>query len=191
MIRAIIFDCFGVLTADTWKEFVFQLPPSQRSAASALNHAYDAGHLTREEFVQSVQELTRRTPDDINDLLDNEVTKNHLLLNYIAGLKPTYKIGLLSNVATNWIRDSFLDRQEQKLFDAMVLSFETGLTKPDPRMFRLMSEKLGAQPEECLMVDDIEHYCQVAVELGMKSVVYENFEQARQAIQTILNDTKE
>src|SRR5882762_4506135 len=101
MIKAIIFDCFGVLTTDKWKEFVATLPESQKQPARDLNHAYDGGFITEEEFITKIQELTGQNPGEVEKIPSSEVAKNNELLNYIEGLKPTYKIGLLSNIASN------------------------------------------------------------------------------------------
>src|SRR5438132_11992050 len=131
MIKAIIFDCFGVLTADKWKEFVVTLPDEQRQPARDLNHAYDAGTINEDDFIDKVKELTGRNPGEVENLTEDEIGKNTQLLDYVRQLKKKYKIGLLSNVATNWVRDYFLTEEEQKLFDAMVFSFEAKVTKPD------------------------------------------------------------
>ena len=76
--------------------------------------------------------------------------KNTELLDYIRTLKPTYKIGLLSNVSSNWIH-TFLTKPELDLFDDLVLSFEVGMTKHDARIFSLTSGRLGvSKPRMCL-----------------------------------------
>src|SRR5437868_15071308 len=129
MIKAIIFDCFGVLTTDSWQEFVGTLPLPKRQEARILNHAYGSAVLSKPEFLKAIVELTGRQPQDIDSMLDNEMYKNKELLDYIGQLKPKYKIGLLSNVASNWIRDRFLTPEEQALFDEFILSYEVGLTK--------------------------------------------------------------
>ena len=95
MIRAIIFDCFGVLTVDTWQEFVTSLPPDQQAEASVLNRVYDAGHLSRSEFGQALQDLTGKQPHYVEDMMGNELHKNTDLLALIKELEPSYKIGLL------------------------------------------------------------------------------------------------
>ena len=45
VIKAIIFDCFGVLTADQWHEFRLQLPREEQSAASELNQRFCSGEI--------------------------------------------------------------------------------------------------------------------------------------------------
>lgn len=186
MIRAVIFDCFGVLTTDTWKEFIATLPESQRQQASDLNRAYGGAYVSKPEFLQAIERLTGKLPKDIDDLLDHEIAKNNELLTYITSLKKSYKIGLLSNVASDWIRRHFLSPNEQDLFDSFVLSYEVQLTKPDPRIFTLAADRLAVPIETCILVDDVEYYGKVATQLGMKFVLYRNFPQAKHDIQNLL-----
>jgi putative hydrolase of the HAD superfamily len=189
MVKAIIFDNFGVLTADLWHEFTVSLPPEQAQPARDLNRAYGAGLITKSDFLKGVSKITRRAPKEIDQLMDRMVNKNFKLLDYIKTLKPQYKIGLLSNVATSWIRDVFLTKEEQKLFDNMVFSFEVGITKPDPRIFELACERLGVDPKEAVLVDDIEHYCTIARETGMQAIVYEDFTSMKQQLEKSLADS--
>ncbi len=190
MISAIIFDCFGVLTTDTWRAFVDSLPDNvDVQKARDLNRAYDSGLLTNEEFLEQVFDVTGSRPEQIEEMIDNEVTKNRALLDYIRELKKNYKIGLLSNVATPWITDSFLTSEEQELFDAMVFSFEVGMTKPDPRIFMLACERLRVGPHEAVMVDDIEPYCEAARTEGLKAVTYKDLRQLKHELSEILSRT--
>lgn len=187
MIKAIIFDCFGVLTTDHWKEFTGTLPASIATQARDLNHAYNTQIITRQEFITQVADVASVDQARVEQAITSDSNKNQLLLDYIKELKQTHKIGLLSNIGDNWIRDHFLNTEEQALFDAMVLSFEVGTTKPDPRIYQTACEKLSVEPSEAVFVDDIAGYCQAAEALGMKAVVYENFAQAKQAISQLVS----
>jgi putative hydrolase of the HAD superfamily len=119
--------------------------------------------------------------------LDNEIAKNEELLAYIKEIKPYYKIGLLSNIGSNWIRNSFLSDEEQNLFDEMVLSYEVSMAKPDPEIFELVAKRLGETPSECIMVDDSEGHSSAAGETGMTAIVYKNFEQLKSELDPLLN----
>src|SRR3989338_6430000 len=179
MIKAIIFDCFGVLTKDWWREFCATLPEGPAlEKAKELNHQYDAGLISLSCLVEAVHRITGRAPQPIEEIFSSpEPMKKTELLEYIKLLKPKYKIGIISNVGTNWIRDYFLSKEEQALFDDMVLSFEAGTTKPDPQIYQLALERLGVKPEEAVFVDGIGRYCRAAEQLGMKSVTYVGFNQ--------------
>lgn len=190
MIKAILFDNFGVLTiTDLWKEFCASLPPEQLQPARDLNHAYDAGHISKQEFNNEIEKLTGKRPLRVEETSGDKVHKNKPLINYISTLKPKYKIGLLSNIATNWIREKFLTPEEQTLFNAMIFSYEIGVTKPDVRAFEIACNKLGVQLNEAVMIDDIERYCNIAKDLGMKTIVYKDFPSMKQQLEQLLSDT--
>lgn len=190
MIQALIFDCFGVLTADKWKEFVATLPAKEQQKAHDLNRTYDCGQINKNAFLQAVQDLTGTSQSALEQTLDNESSKNVQLLEYIKLLQGTYKIGLLSNIASNWIREEFLNKDEQSRFDEYILSYEVGLAKPSPQIFEIAAERLGVPPEACIMIDDVEQYCSVAKEVGMQSICYQNFAQLKTELKDLLSDTE-
>ena len=63
------------------------------------------------------------------------------------------KIGLISNCLADtsklWPSTPFAP-----LFDTIVLSYEVGMMKPDPRIYRLACERLGVEPSDCLFIGD-------------------------------------
>ena len=177
MIKAIIFDCFGVLTEDKWRAFRESIKDENTAnAAQSLNHAYDRGFITKQEFVTETARLTGVDSDFLNSLLDNEQSKNVALLDWIRTQRSSYKIGLLSNVGTNWIEESLLTKEEYALFDVKVLSFQVGLTKPSTEIFLLAASRLGVRPDECLFIDDVESYCLAANNTGMLTIYYQTLE---------------
>ena len=58
------------------------------------------------------------------------------------------------------------------MFDAVVISGEVGLHKPDPEIFHLGCEKVGLAPEECVFVDDLKENCAGAEAVGMTAVLH-------------------
>ena len=191
MIKAIIFDCFGVLSINLnlWSEFVNSLTEDQKLPARDLNRAHDAGFITEQEFINQIKQLTGKVPDEVEKLSSNtrELTKNKELLAFIRILKDQYKIGLLSNISSNWIRDSFLDRQEQMLFDQMVFSYEVRKIKPDPELFELICERLGVQADEAVLIDDGKDNCKGAEKFGMHAIQYLDYQQFKAELEQLLN----
>lgn len=93
-------------------------------------------------------------------------------LDLIAALKPSYRIGILSNADTTLeerIRDGL---GIYHLFDTVVSSAVVGVAKPDHRVYRLAAERLGLPVEECLFIDDAERNVEAAREVGMAAVHY-------------------
>lgn len=64
-------------------------------------------------------------------------------------------VGVLSNIAFD-IRPAFSRHGLDAYVDEFVLSYEVGAIKPDPAVFRLLLDRLGAAPEHALMVGDSE-----------------------------------
>jgi len=85
-----------------------------------------------------------------------------------------YKAGLISNLHANeayWIREFELDQ----CFDALVLSCEVGMMKPDREIYLLAAERLSVSPEECVFVDDVPPYVAGAKAVGMAAVRINRF----------------
>lgn len=187
VIKAIIFDCFGVLTTETWHAFLNQLhDPSLVVAVQQVHKAYSAGLISKEENLSQIAEITGRQflePEDN----PGAMVKNEQLLEFIKELKATYKIGLLSNIGNNWVREEFLSSDEQTLFDEMIFSFEVGMNKPDPRIYMLACERLRVGPHEAIMVDDQQQYIAAAKAEGMEGLVYNNFSQFKTELEPILS----
>jgi len=86
-----------------------------------------------------------------------------------------YRVGLLSNLHSNeatWLREFEL----AACFDAMVLSCEVGLLKPEAEVYLTAARRLGVSPRECVFVDDIPSYLAGAKAVGMTGVRINRFD---------------
>jgi epoxide hydrolase-like predicted phosphatase len=77
--------------------------------------------------------------------------------------------GLLSN---SWGSDSYPRELFPDLFDAVVISGEVGMRKPESRIFRHAAVALGLEPAECIFVDDIQANITAAEEVGFTGVLH-------------------
>ncbi|MFI0404962.1 HAD-IA family hydrolase [Actinomadura sp. 3N508] len=76
------------------------------------------------------------------------------------------RTAVLSNSWGNdYPRDLFAE-----VFDAVVISSEVGLRKPDERIFRHALDLLGLAAAECVFIDDIEHNVRAAQDLGLRGI---------------------
>jgi HAD superfamily hydrolase (TIGR01509 family) len=189
VIKAVIFDVFGVLVVDSWlpfKEEHFGHDQALFDEASKLNDQANSGRITYDEFLQKIADLAGVEKAFAQDQIDNNPV-NRPLFSFIAEeLKPSYKIGLLSNAAGDWI-DRLFQPEQIKLLDAAGLSYEMGFVKPDPHAYRAVLNQLQVQPEEGIMVDDQKRYCEAAEAIGMKSVHYQDFRQFKTDITQLLS----
>jgi putative hydrolase of the HAD superfamily len=54
-------------------------------------------------------------------------------------------------------------------FDEVVLSFEVGLRKPDPAIYRLTLDRVGVEAARAVFVDDQPAYCDGAMAVGIET----------------------
>ena len=175
MIKAIIFDCFGVLVRDGWipfREGHFGHDDALMQEAIMSNRRVDAGLDSYEDFIHHVAVMAGIQDAEARAEIETN-PRNDQLLELIAMLKPNYKIGMLSNAAENWIGEMFTPDQAA-LFDEIILSCDIGVIKPDPIAYQTAADRLGVAVEECLLVDDQPHYCEGAVAVGMQAIHYED-----------------
>jgi HAD superfamily hydrolase (TIGR01509 family) len=54
-------------------------------------------------------------------------------------------------------------------FDEIILSFEVGLRKPDPAIYREALRRLDVEPDHAVFVDDQQEYCDGAAAIGIET----------------------
>ncbi len=69
-------------------------------------------------------------------------------------LRADYRMGLITNGAPDLQREKLHGSGLEPFFDAIIVSGEVNVGKPDPRIFMLALERLGARPDEAAMVGD-------------------------------------
>ncbi|MER5427856.1 HAD-IA family hydrolase [Streptomyces sp. NPDC002588] len=75
-------------------------------------------------------------------------------LEVLSGLRERgVAVGVVSNIGWD-LRPVFRQHGLDRFVDVYVLSYEHGVQKPDPRLFTVACEALGADPRETLMVGD-------------------------------------
>ena len=94
------------------------------------------------------------------------------MLELVRRLKGKYKLALLSNTNEWDLEHAIRNVGIYPLFDAVSLSYELGVKKPDERIYLDCMKKLGLEPEECIYIDDIREYAEKADELGMVGYHY-------------------
>lgn len=81
--------------------------------------------------------------------------------------------GIRTGLISNSVGSDIYDRATlDELFDAIVISGEVGLHKPQPEIFLLGAERIGVPPEQCVFVDDLRENCVGAEAVGMTAVLH-------------------
>lgn len=189
MIKAIIFDCFGVILADSLRLLAEQKLSNDPVKNNDLKDVVDAavrGLILSKETDQMVAELLDMTIDEYKDKKYGGETKNQQLLDYILKLKKEYKIGMLSNVGKGGLESRFSKQELDKYFDVVIASGDVGYAKPEPEIYEITAQKLGVRLDECVFTDDYSYFCEAAVSVGMKAIHYQNLNQFKRELKTFL-----
>lgn len=191
MIKAVIFDCFGVLYLDTSRHFYehhVKNYEALRPELLNLNKAADYGILSQAELNKAVAELTGLDLPFVSEHIQGIHKRNDVLLSYAQSLRSNMAIGMLSNIGPGAMDDFFTKSERSTLFDAVVLSGEEGITKPHPHIFALMAERLGVSPHECIMIDDVKENCAGADAAGMRAILYQSNTQVMHEIDELVGE---
>lgn len=151
---------------------------------NSIQH-FEKGQISLEQFlVQAPAEIgIQMSSHDFHELykswLVGEYTGASKLLQ---SLKEHFKIGCLSN--TNSIHADILRKQGfLDQFDAVFLSNEIGLMKPDPLAYQHVIKYWKAEPNEILFLDDRPDNVASAQEIGINAHIAEGLDQVKTILQ--------
>ena len=94
-----------------------------------------------------------------------------------------FRTGLLSN---SWGCDEYPPADFPGLFDAVVISGECGMRKPEQAIFLHTAKSLGLEPEQCVFIDDIEANVAAAAACGMTGLHHTEATQTAAALRDLL-----
>jgi HAD superfamily hydrolase (TIGR01549 family) len=190
MIKAIIFDCFGVLYVHRGPEFLRAHAANYQEVKPQLkdlSNQTDYGLISQQEYVESVAELTGLSIEEVDAHSARGFGRNDGLMEYIEStLRPHYKIGLLSNISRGTMEQYFSEKERAQLFDAAALSSETGMIKPNMDAFEHICRLLGVDTSEAIMIDDNADNCRGATLAGMHAIDYDGLAHLQRSLETIL-----
>lgn len=188
MIKALIFDCFGVFYADPVFAYMRdpQTPLEKANALHALDEQAARGTLGKNDFVVRAAELLDISPADAEQRFFHSNERNEQLVSFVKELRKSYKVAMLSNIGGDMMDGFFAPKERQELFDTVVLSGDVKMAKPDKAIFELTCQKLGVALDEAVMIDDMQSTCDIVKTYGMQSVCYRDFEQCKHDLRVLL-----
>ena len=186
MIKAIIFDFFGVIRDDGYNRWLHKQGATLDGAYLEASGKHDRGDYAYSDFVDELGRLSGRTAEQIEYEMEHGNELNIALVEYIRQLGEHYKIALLSNSTSTYLRNELAKYQLESLFDEIIISSEAGLIKPEPAVFELMIKQLGVKADECVFTDDNSRNISAAVALGVSGIVFGSTAQFRKDLELLL-----
>jgi putative hydrolase of the HAD superfamily len=189
MIEAVIWDFGGVLTSSPFEAFArFErergLPADIIRRTNAANHwenawaKFERAEIDLETFDQLFAAESRALGAEVRGseilpLLSGDLRPE--MVEALRRVKARFRTGCITNnLPANAIGSSggrtLYIAEVMALFDHVIESARIGLRKPDPRIYRMMVEKLGVDPKACVYLDDLGVNLKPAREMGMTTI---------------------
>lgn len=188
-IEAVIFDFGGVLTSSPFEAFArFErergLPVDIIRRTNAANHLenawakFERAEVDIETFDRLFAEESRALGAevrgrDVLPLLQGDLRPD--MVEALKRIKARFRTGCITNnLPANAIGSrtgrSLYVAEVMVLFDHVIESAKIGLRKPDPRIYRMMTETLKVDPKACVYLDDLGVNLKPAREMGMTTI---------------------
>jgi epoxide hydrolase-like predicted phosphatase len=181
--RGLLVDYGGVLTTnvfDAFNEFCAAEGLAHNTIRDLFRHderardllaALETGELPTADFEARFAQLLGVAPERLIERLFAAMEPDAQMVAAVAAARAHgVRTGLVSN---SWGAAEIYERERfAVLFDAVVISGEVGLRKPDPAIYRLAAQRLGVAPERLVLVDDLPGNLKPARALGMTTIAH-------------------
>ena len=197
-VRAVFFDLGGVIvrteyqaprerlaerlnmTYEDINKIVFESETSRRASIGAISVDDHWAAVTRRLGRRASETAAIRAEFFAGDIVD------HDLLDFIRSLRPRCKTGIISNAWPD-LREYMVKNGLDDAFDALVVSAEVGVMKPEPQIYRIALEQLKVEADEAAFVDDTPANVEAACALGMQGLLFRDPQQTLEELKRILS----
>ncbi len=184
MLQTIIFDFGNVLGFFDHQRTLAQLAPFTDLSADEiyhrlyleeLEHQFEAGQLSEEEFLQQVRQRCGLRCEDafLRQAIADIFWPNPETCTLVPRLKDRYRLLLGSN--TNPLHARHFQREFADTlahFDELVLSHEIRCRKPHAAFFEHCLQLAGCPAGQCLFIDDMPANVASARSCGLQALAY-------------------
>ncbi len=195
--RGLLVDFGGVLTTSVWDSFadfcrsrglatdavrgMFRSDPTALSELREL----ETGRMPEEEFERRFAErLGLEGAGGLIEAMFRGMRPSELMVDAVRSARASgVRTGLVSN---SWSTSHYDRESLAELFDAIVISGEVGLHKPQPEIYLLAAGQLELDPSRCVFVDDLRENCDGAEAVGMTAVLHREVDATVDQLQELL-----
>jgi putative hydrolase of the HAD superfamily len=187
-VKAVLIDLYDTLVFTDWPVLRERIEERAALSGRALLDGFERTRVARSigtygSLDGDLAEVLKEAGLERNDALVEELadtittfmeTGVHLWDDSLPALRELRARGLRTAVVSNCDHGTrpVVDRLGlTEETDAIVLSFEAGVAKPDAGIYRKALEELGVSPEESVFVDDQLVYCEGAEAVGIRPLL--------------------
>jgi epoxide hydrolase-like predicted phosphatase len=196
-IQAVAFDVGGVLARagrssdfdETWRQRLGMTQAQFDKALASVDPdglAY-TGHLSETQFKARLSTALGLSGAQTDELLADMCGElDAELVAYATSLRPRCNTAILSNAIDGARREHQARYGFEQLVDVIIYSYEVNLAKPDPRVYRLLCDRLAVSPGDVVFLDDSPENVKGACELGIHALLHESTAQSIKAVDALL-----
>ncbi|HEV3225901.1 MAG TPA: HAD-IA family hydrolase [Acidimicrobiales bacterium] len=200
-IRAALFDFGGVISTSPFEAFnryevANGLPENFLRGLNATNSdsnawaRHERNELSFDEFCDAYEAEAA----DAGHRLDARAVISGLsgairpdMIEAIGRCHERLRTGLITNnMAPMSEGDSPMLSFVEGLFDVIIESSKMGVRKPDPKIYEIACDELGAQPSEIVFLDDLGVNLKPAAAMGMTTIKVYDASQAISALEAVV-----
>lgn len=192
-IKAVIFDSGGVLERDSDRAVIYHIlrkfgvpPVAALKELQNLVPLLEVGRLSEEDFWRKFSaKCGKPLPKNWAELFREPYVKNFKAIEGTLDIARELrnrgcKIGVLSNTIA-----AHDHPKKQKMFgefQGVVLSYASGVRKPEKQAYLAVVDLLGVKPEEAVHVDNEPRFVEAAKKAGLHGVLFKNPSQLRREL---------
>ena len=202
MIDTVIFDVGNVLTRFGWQDFIRSFGYSEdickRVGDSTIESRYwkeyDRGVMTNDEIVNLFVSLDKGVEEQIRETMKcftGILTPADYAIPWIQELKRRgLRVLFLSNFSKRAYEECADALGFLEYVDGGIFSYEVKLIKPDPAIYRCLTDRYALIPSNCVFIDDLEDNVAAGAAAGFQTILFEEYEQARAELEQVLKHTE-
>ena len=184
---AVLIDFGGVITSSVLRAFeqfgeLLGAPPglvlgllSHDTAARELLVEHECGRIDADAFDRGFADRLHThglvvQPEGLSARMQAGLRRDDDTVRLIEDLRAAgVPIALVSNA---FGRDCYADFDLDALADVVLISSEVGIRKPSRKIYAIACERLGIDPHQAVMVDDLQQNLDGAARLGIAGVLH-------------------
>ena len=194
-VKGVVFDFGGVMTTSTMPERVRTCVAELgidwvqlEQGFARYRHLLDGGFITLDQMYDLIwADADIRLPPEMRARILREdfasfltEYRNERTLAWMQALKAAgYRIGILTNMPPEFApKFKVVFADFIACADALVISGEEHMFKPQRRIYELLQSRLALPPTELCFVDDVAANCEAARQLGWQAIQFVSNAQA-------------
>ncbi len=197
MIKTVIFDIGNVLVRFDYMTFIRNLLKDENAVDHVNNAIWFTGYWNELDRGQDtdlmLKKMIEKEPDYEEqirltfDRVGECIFMEDYAIPWIEELKERgYQVLYLSNYSEHTMEVNPEALEFLPHMDGGVFSCYEKLIKPDPALFKVILERYGLKPDECVFIDDNLPNVEAARNLGINAIHFEKYSQAKDELENLL-----